>query len=274
MSNKPATQWFSCHRPNEQAALRLFCFPYAGGGAPIFWNWMDHLPRSVEVCPVQLPGRGSRGAEAPHTRLRSLVEELAEALYPYMDKPSVFYGHSMGALISFELARELRRRHGFAPERLIVSGCSAPQRVTWDETHELPDDLFIEHLRELNGTPAELLDHQELMQLMLPVIRADFAALETYEYDEEPPLGCPLTAIGGLQDDTVSIDDLKSWREQTASSFTVRMLPGDHFFIHSAKEQLLQVLSRELLLLSARVQAIRGGGATTDALVGLNVATP
>jgi medium-chain acyl-[acyl-carrier-protein] hydrolase len=231
--------------------VRLFCFPYAGGGTSLFWRWADHLPASVEVCSVLLPGRGSRAAEEPRRQLLLLVEEMAGALYPYMDGRSVFYGHSMGALLSFELTRALRRRHGFEPARLIVSGCAAPQVVDCEETHQLPDDLFIEHLRELNGTPAELLDNQELMQLMLPVVRADFAALETYEYAAEPPLDCPITALGGLQDDTVSGDDLRAWREQTTSSFAARMLPGDHFFIHSAEGLVLQVLGRELLLHSA-----------------------
>lgn len=231
--------------------MRLFCFPYAGGGASLFWGWAERLPSGVEVCSVQLPGRGSRAAEPPRSRLLPLVGEMAEALGPYLDRPSVFYGHSMGALLCFELARELRRRHGFEPARLVVSGCSAPQIVDCEQTHQLPDDLFIEHLRELNGTPAELLDNQELMQLMLPVVRADFAALETYEYVAEPPLGCPITALGGLQDDTVGGDDLRAWREQTTSDFAARMLPGDHFFIHSAEGLVLQVLSRELLLLGA-----------------------
>lgn len=231
--------------------MRLFCFPYAGGGASLFWRWADHLPGSTEVCSVQLPGRGNRAVEEPRTRLLPLVEEMAGALYPYMDRPSVFYGHSMGALLCFELARELRRRYGFEPAQLVVSGCSAPPVINCKQTHHLPDDLFIEHLRELNGTPAELLDNHELMQLMLPVVRADFAALETYEYGEGPPLGCPITALGGLQDDTVSGDDLRAWREQTTSSFAARMLPGDHFFIHSAEGRVLQVLSRELLLLGA-----------------------
>lgn len=247
MKSIPSTLWFSCYWPNADAALRLFCFSYAGGSAAVFRNWAESLPSKVEVCPVQLPGRGSRVSEPLSTSLLALVSEIAKGIEPFLDKPCAFYGHSMGALVAFELARLLRSRDSANVLHLLVSGCSAPQTISVIEpTYNLPDEQFIEHLRELNGTPGELLENPELMQIMLPIIRADFMALETYVYEAETALACPITAIGGLEDATVSFDEIKAWSEQTTASFSARMLPGDHFFIHSAKTLLLQMLHKEL----------------------------
>jgi len=237
--------WISCRNPGRKTRLRLFCFPYAGAGALIFRTWSDSLPADVEVCPVQLPGRGTRVTERPFTRLSPLVEALAQALAPFLDRPFAFFGHSLGALVSFELARQIRRQYGVHPVRLFVSAGGAPQiphRVP--PIHTLPDKEFIVELRRLNGTPSELLDHEELMGIMLPLLRADFAVYETYVYSTEPPLNCPISAFGGLRDHRVNDSDLEAWRAQTNVSFSLQMFPGDHFFLR--QPLLLQALSQEL----------------------------
>jgi medium-chain acyl-[acyl-carrier-protein] hydrolase len=244
---KATFPWLACHRPNPRAALRLFCFPYAGGGAPIYRNWVERLPPEVEVCPVQLPGRGGRLREKPFSRMAPLAEALAAELRAYLDKPFAFFGHSMGAIIGFEVARVLRREGAPRPRYLFASGRAAPQIPRPDPpTYELPEAEFIEELRRLNGTPAEVLEHPELMQVMLPLVRADFELIQTYDYTPGPPLDCPISAAGGLEDEGVSREQLEAWREQTAASFTLRMYPGDHFFIHSAQPQLLRMLAQEL----------------------------
>lgn len=249
----PATNtWLSCPRPNPRAGLRLFCFPYAGGSAALFRGWADGLPADVELCAVELPGHGRRLGEAPFTRVGPLVEAAAEALLPHLDRPFGFFGHSMGAKCSFELARLLRGRHGREPARLFVSGCRAPQlRHARPPTYGLPEPEFIAELRRLNGTPAEVLEHAELLELMLPLLRADFEVVQTYEYTEQPPLGCPVNAFGGFEDEDVSLQDLEGWGEQTTASFEVRMLPGDHFFLHTSRPLLLQALSEDLRRLEA-----------------------
>jgi medium-chain acyl-[acyl-carrier-protein] hydrolase len=238
-------RWIPLRKPDPKTQLRLFCFPYAGAGALIFRKWSDALPRDIEVCPIQLPGRGTRLIEPPFTRLPCLVEALARALDPLLDKPFAFFGHSLGALIAFELARQIRRQYGVHPVRLFASAGRAPQiphRAAPINT--LPDGEFLAELRRLNGTPRELLDHEELMEVMLPILRADFALYETYLYSSEPPLNCPISAFGGLQDRRVSASDLEAWRSQTSAPFSLRMFPGDHFFL---KEPLLvQALSQEL----------------------------
>lgn len=250
--------WFTCPSPNPQAELRLFCFPYAGGGALSFRTWSDSLPPYVEVCSLELPGRGTRLMEPPFTRLLPLIQAIAPALIPYLNKPFAFFGHSMGGLIGLELTRLLRRDYGLSPVHLFVSGCRAPQII--DQTqpvHTLPEPAFLEELRRLNGTPEAVLENTEMMQLLLPTLRADFAVIETYIYAPEPPLDSPITAFGGLQDREISCDDLEAWREQTNAAFSMHMLPGDHFFLHSAGLLLLQSLSQELHRIFSRVNRLR-----------------
>jgi medium-chain acyl-[acyl-carrier-protein] hydrolase len=204
------------------------------------------MPDTVEVCPVQLPGREARLMEAPFNRLSTLVQAAAQALLPYLEKPFAFFGHSMGALVSFELARQLRRQHDLAPAYLFVSGRLPPQMADHSgPTYDLPDAQFMEMLLNLNGTPKEVLEHPALMELMLPMLRADFEVCQTYRYVEELPLNCPLTVFGGLQDET-DRKSLETWREQTTASFSLRMLPGDHFFLHTAQTQLIRIVAQEL----------------------------
>jgi medium-chain acyl-[acyl-carrier-protein] hydrolase len=251
-STRPTSPWLNCTAPNSGAALRLFCFPYAGGNALIYRAWPEHLPWTVEVCAVQLPGRGERLRETPYRDMPSLVGALADALLPHLDKPFAFFGHSMGALISFELIRELRRRGGPLPAHLFVSGRRAPQLTKDDPpTYDLPEAEFLEDVRRFNGTPQEVLEHPELMQLLLPLLRADFAICQTYDYRPEPPLDCPISAFGGLQDVDVPRDYLEAWREQTAASFSVRMLPGDHFFLRTFQPLLLSTLAQPLRRLAS-----------------------
>jgi medium-chain acyl-[acyl-carrier-protein] hydrolase len=153
----------------------------------------------------------------------------------------------MGGLVSFELARLLRKKYNKSPVHLFVSGYRAPQVPAQNPPiHDLPEPEFLEELRRLNGTPEAVLENTELMQLLLPAIRADFAVIETYAYTPESPLDCPITAFGGLQDREVRYDDLKAWQEQTNAAFSLHMLPGDHFFLQSAQPLLLQLLSQEL----------------------------
>ena len=239
--------WIAFRNPNPQARLRLFCFPYAGTGAAIFRTWSGGLPADIEVCPIQFPGRATRLAETPFKRLSLLVQALAPAVVPLLDKPFAFFGHSLGALVAFELARQLRRQSDVQPVRLFVSAARAPQTpLRHRSIHALPEGEFLLELRRLNGIPGKVLQHAELMQLMLPMLRADFAVFETYAYSTEPPLDCCISSFGGLQDHRVTRGDLEAWRDQTSASFSLRLFPGDHFFMNTTQLLLLQVLSQEL----------------------------
>jgi medium-chain acyl-[acyl-carrier-protein] hydrolase len=213
----------------------------------IFRNWGVGLPTDVEVCPVEFPGRGTRPMETPFTQLEPLVQALAQALRPLLDKPFALFGHSLGALVGFELARQLRRQSGVQPVQLFVSADRAPQLSHRERPmHALPESEFVAELRRLNGIPKAVLEETELMQLMIPILRADLAAYETHDYASEPPLDCRISTYGGLQDHRVSRANLEAWRDQTRASFSLRMFPGDHFFWHTAQPLFLQALSQDL----------------------------
>lgn len=257
-----ANPWLAFVRPHSHRAARLFCFPYAGGGAHIFRAWADHLPANIEVCPVQLPGRGTRIAELPQTDIHSLVESAAASLLPVMQEgPFAFFGHSMGALVSFELARYLRRQACVEPSVLFVSGCRAPQTYSKEfrkepSIYQLSDPEFINELRRMGGTPAEFFAHPELVALTLPLLRADFQAVQTYVCEAVAPLHCPIVAWGGLQDSEISPEQLAMWESQTTARFSTHWLPGDHFFIHSASASLLDQLRAELTALTSECASV------------------
>jgi medium-chain acyl-[acyl-carrier-protein] hydrolase len=185
--------------------------------------------------------------ETSFSRLSPLVQALAEALVPLLDMPFAVFGHSLGALVGFELARALRKQSGVQPVHLFVSADRAPQiPLPGRPIHALPEGEFLAELRCLNGTPGKVLEHAELMRIMLPILRADFAVYETYAYSAEPPLDCAISSFGGLQDRKVNCGDLEAWRDQTRASFSLRMFPGDHFFLNTSQSLLLRVLSEEL----------------------------
>ncbi len=233
----------------KQPAARLFCFPYAGGGASIYRQWAGKLPAWIEVCAFQLPGRESRLREPGHTDINDAIDEIADTICPLLDQPFYLFGHSMGARISFELVRFLRRHNQPQPKHLFVSarrGPHMPRRDTDTDLHALPDREFLAGIKKLGGTPDEVLANAELMELFLPILRADFTLLETYKYVPEPPLACPITAYCGTEDKEVSKEEMAGWQEQTLSTFKLVTIPGGHFFIHSQQNLLLQHISQEL----------------------------
>src|SRR5712675_2068557 len=239
--------WIAAPRPDPRVHVRLFCFPCAGGGASRFASWPARLAPVVEACPVQLPGREERLGEPPFTRLGPLVDALVDALEGHLEKPFALFGHSLGALIAFELTRALRRTKKPLPVHLFVSAYRAPHLPDpVPPLHDAPLPVFREELRRLNGTPSEVLENEELMRLLEPTLRADFALHETHIHAQEPPLSCPVSVFGGLQDGEVDRDMLAEWRRHTDRSFTMRLFPGDHFFIDSAEGLLLEAIAGDL----------------------------
>jgi surfactin synthase thioesterase subunit len=227
--------------------MRLFCFPYAGGGASIYGSWASALPPEVELVAVQLPGRESRLSEKPFSDLRALVDKLAEVLPPYLDRPFALFGHSNGGLMAFELTRRLRADGRTLPQRLMVGGRPAPQ-VEIDEpnVHDLPEEEFRAALRRFGGTPQEVLEHEEIMSILGPVLRADFALGETYHYQPGPPLDLPISAYAGRVDAVVPVWQVEAWKEQTTREFRFREFPGGHFFIHEDRAEVTREVAREL----------------------------
>jgi medium-chain acyl-[acyl-carrier-protein] hydrolase len=245
--------WLTGRRTGAEARFRLFCLPYAGGDSRIFAAWQAELPSWVEVCPVELPGRGALSALSPCTRSDELVERLLDALIPELDRPFGLFGHSMGSLLAFELARRTRAMSHLPPcELLLASAHRAPHLpATEAPIHDAADGEFLAGLRRLNGTPPAVLESRELMDLRMRTLRADFSLCETYVYSREPPLACAIIGLGGLRDRSVARAELTAWREHTAGAFLLRMFPGDHFFVRSARSLLLCELARALNQLRA-----------------------
>jgi medium-chain acyl-[acyl-carrier-protein] hydrolase len=241
------TPWI-LRRPGGQRRLRLFCFCYAGGNASTFLDWQSALHPEIEVCAIQLPGRGSRFHEPPLEDLSELVATLSILIQKNSTLPFVFFGHSLGGLVAFELARNLRAQ-GFAmPQELFVSGCPAPRyRSASKGLHRLPDDQLIDELKRYNGTPQEILDNVELMKLVLPTIRADFSLVEDYEYHADRILSLPITVLAGTSEERDSLVQVTGWSDETSGTCRVEWFDGDHFFINSDKASVLKLLGSSLM---------------------------
>lgn len=238
--------WLVPTRPNPTAALRLFCFAYAGGGASVYSSWARALPASVEILSVQLPGREGRFHEAPLTSLPEVMDGVAQAIGDNLDKPYMLFGHSLGALIAFELARRFVAHARPLPMGLVVSGKRAPQTPSRRRPlARLPDAEFIREIADYKGTPASILENRELMELILPRLRADATLFDDYRYRSNGPLPCPIIAFGGKEDPHVNSEELLGWSELT-DTFSYRTFDGDHFFIHSHHDAVMRALSEAI----------------------------
>jgi len=245
--------WISVTTPRPDATWRLVCFPHAGGGASSFFSWsreLAHIP--VEVATLRLPGREARLREAPLDDLPTLVSHIDEALEAFGDgRPVVWFGHSSGARIAFEVARRRRARGRSLPVHLVVSGAPAPDVVRSTPTlHRIAsDDEFLHAVASAySGVPAAVMEHQELRALVAPALRADLKMHERYVYTVEEPLPFPITAFGGSADTSVSESWLRGWERHTAGEFHWQMFPGDHFYLHEPgmRTELLRALVRRV----------------------------
>jgi medium-chain acyl-[acyl-carrier-protein] hydrolase len=241
-----ANPWIRFAAPDPGAALRLFCFPYAGAGASVYRGWRARLPTWIHLCPIQLPGREERIREPPFTNMDALCAALLPALAPYLDMPIALFGHSMGALIAYQAATRLREQGG-SPIHLLVSGQRAPHLPLGRQpSYDLPEAAFRERLRSLNGTPELVLQDPELMDLVWPLLRADFELSECTPRQPRDPLDCPVTAFGGLDDSEVRRSHLDAWRDTTIRDFELHMFPGDHFYLAANESDLTMVLAKRL----------------------------
>ena len=233
-----SNSWFINFQAANQPALRLFCFPYAGGSAAVFRELAGALPSGIELWAANLPGHGSRLQETPFSELAPLVKRLAQ-VFPD-DRPFALLGYSLGGRLAFELARQLRRQERHLPQHLFIIASAAPhlppQGSTW---HTLPDADLLAELRQYNGLPEVLLEEPEVLDLLLPALRADLTISATAGYARERPLPVPITALGGRSDPLVTPEALAAWREHTSEHFRLDLFDGDHFFFRGVERDLI-----------------------------------
>ncbi|MCB9450583.1 MAG: thioesterase [Anaerolineaceae bacterium] len=242
-----AEQWTVVFQPQAETHFRLFCFPYAGAGAVAYRTWGTALPQA-EVCAIRLPGRETRLREEPYTRMEPLVAALTDALLPMMDAPFAFFGHSMGSVLSFEVARRLRQLGYPLPLHLFASAWPAPQiGRAFPPISTLPDTDFVKGIQQrYGGIPAAILAEPDLLQIFIPILRADLSVMETYRYAAEPPLPCSISAYGGDQDTATTPDTLSAWGEQTTDFWDTHFFQGGHFYLQSQQSVLLRQLHGDL----------------------------
>ncbi|CAH1238868.1 OLAH [Branchiostoma lanceolatum] len=242
----------ACRFRHPDAAVRLFCFPWAGGGSGYYNNWGKLMPGNVEVYSLRLPGRETRLKEPCHKTMEALTNDISTTLLPKLkDKPFAFFGHSMGAFTAFEVARYLQKWYGLQPQHLFVSGVSAPQsplryQKNRQPVSEMSEEAFLDYIRQIGGTPEEILQNKGMMKLFLPPLRADLELLDAYNYqipDSGPELSCPVTCFDGTEDRD---HDQDAWFQLTShSAFQKTKLPGGHFYLLDKNNQ--QTLLKHIL---------------------------
>lgn len=236
-------RWLVGRPAGPSARLRLFCFPFAGGSATAYHRWPRLASPRLHVCGVEYPGRGTRMDEEPFMSLTGLVRHLADQIGPMLDRPFAFFGHSMGGLVAFELARTLRDRGWPAPVHLFISAAAEPGRPPHRTAlYRASDEEVVDELVKLGGTPPELLADRELMSMTARVLRADYTALGTYEFRRAAPLAVPMTVLGGRADPITAPAELRGWQAQTVAGCRFRMFPGDHFYLHGAAADILRTV--------------------------------
>ncbi|MGM7721819.1 thioesterase II family protein [Metabacillus sp. Hm71] len=224
--------------------LVLFCFPYAGGSGAIFHHWSKYLHPSIELCPIDYAGRGKRFQESFYQNMNEAIDDLFDVVHPFISKNHYsFFGHSLGGLIAYELCKKVASESCRPPEHLFLSGIKAPNQLRKKKIHHLPEKEFKEELLELNGTPLEVLNNQELMNLFIPVLRSDFKLIEEYEGDQvRAKINTSITALYGDKDN-MSRNDMMKWRDFTAKDSRIICYPGGHFFIREHYKEIIKLIN-------------------------------
>jgi medium-chain acyl-[acyl-carrier-protein] hydrolase len=253
MTTNQFNTWITCPKPQNKAKLRLFCLPFAGGGASLYRPWTTALAPDIEVCPIQLPARENRYSEKPITDAYQLAETIATQIIPFTDRPYAIFGHSMGALLAYEVARVLEIQKIRPPEVLFLSAHRAPHMPRKrDLLHSLPDAQFIQSLKQYGGFPEEILNNQEFIDFVLPTMRSDMTLCDLYAFkNEDSQLHTPIEIFAGAGDPEAGPDEMKAWADYSQSGSNLKVFEGGHFFLRSHAKEVLDHISRSINSLSS-----------------------
>lgn len=237
--------WYLEYKKNSDAAIRLFCFHHSGGGASSYYPWAEHLSPKIEMIAVQLPGRENRFSEPLTNNLNDIVTKLSEGFAVYKDKPFFVFGHSLGALISFEFVKSIHKLYSLYPRHIIISATKAPHLpFRMKNLSKLDDKTIKEKLRVYNGIDERILNNDELLELFLPIIKSDFSIYENYNFLESKPIPCNILALSGEQDQTVSQEEILAWAKYAERKFEHISFPGKHFFIKDHQNKILEIINQ------------------------------
>ncbi|MBW4617158.1 MAG: acyltransferase domain-containing protein [Desmonostoc vinosum HA7617-LM4] len=247
LANQRAS-WVAYYKPKPNSYLRLFCFHPWGSSASIFKKWSDELPLNIEVIPIQLPGRQQRLKEKPFTDFAALIQVLGDLIHPYLDKPFAFYGHSMGALIAFELAYIVKVKYNINPQYLFLGSAQAISDISFlKRIKNCSQNQILNYLVEISEIPEAIYNDKSLFEELMEIFKADLQLLQSYDYKEQEPLDCPIYAFGGVDDASLSEKQLSLWSHHTQNTFKLQMLPGKHMFLNNSQKSLLDIISQEIL---------------------------
>ncbi|MFF7725399.1 thioesterase II family protein [Streptomyces sp. NPDC008001] len=250
MTNSPPTDdnglWIRRFHPRPGSRVRLVCLPHAGGSASFYFPLSRAMPETVDVLCVQYPGRQDRRTEPLVDSVPALADKVFDALLPWTDQPLALFGHSMGASLAFEVARRLERERDIVPAALFASGRRAPSMHRDETVHLRDDDGLVAEMRSLSGTDAQLLGDEDVLRMILPAIRADYRAAETYAWEPGPPLRCPVTSLTGDDDPKVTVEEAAAWAGHTDGPFTLKVFPGGHFFLARHQAEIVRLMAGQL----------------------------
>lgn len=237
--------WYIAYKKNPLATIRLFCFHHAGGGASAYYPWIGYLSSHIEMIAIQFPGRENRFTEPLNNNINDIITQLSEGFNIYKNKPFLVFGHSLGALITYEFVKSINKLYTVYPQNMIISATKAPH-LPFKMKHlsHLDNKDLIEELKVYNGIDERMLNNDEHLELFLPIIRNDFSIYENYRFSESNPFPCDILALSGAQDKTVTQEEILEWSAYTAGSFKHLSFPGTHFFINNNQKCIIEIINQ------------------------------
>ncbi|MBC2578803.1 thioesterase II family protein [Clostridium sp. DJ247] len=227
--------------------VKLFCIPHAGGSAAVYSKWKKYINPSIEICPIELAGRGKRFNENLYNNINEIVEDIYEIIKNNLQTDYAFFGHSMGSLIAYELTYHIMKLKNKSPKHIFFSGKKAPHIMYKNRLiHTLSDIEFKNRILEFSGTPKEVFENRDMLNIFAPILRADLGIFETYKYVEKHcKLDCNITIINGKNDD-LTINDISGWKQHTSKSCSIYLFNGGHFYLNENLEALISIINTTL----------------------------